>query len=53
MKWFRDLKIGVKLLSSFLVVAAIAAVIGAIGIAELNSIHKSVEEISQDVLLSV
>ena len=53
MKWFRDLKIGVKLLSSFLVVAAIAAVIGAIGIAELNSIHKSVEEISQDALPSV
>jgi methyl-accepting chemotaxis protein len=45
MKWFDDLKIGTKLLASFLVVAAMAAVIGFIGITKIRTVSKSGEEL--------
>ncbi|HVT96845.1 MAG TPA: MCP four helix bundle domain-containing protein, partial [Acidobacteriaceae bacterium] len=35
MKWFYDMKIGTKLIASFVVVAAISAVVGWIGIANM------------------
>jgi methyl-accepting chemotaxis protein len=37
MNWFRNLKISVKLTATFLIVAALAAVVGIIGIVSLNS----------------
>ena len=36
MKWFYNLKISVKLLSGFLLVALIAGVVGAFGIFQIN-----------------
>jgi len=39
MQWFNDLKIGTKLTSSFILVAMIAAVIGVIGVKEINSVE--------------
>lgn len=38
MKWFKNLKVGVKLISGFLVVAIIAAAIGIFGIININKI---------------
>jgi methyl-accepting chemotaxis protein len=38
MQWFRDLKVGVKLVSGFILVALIAAVVGGIGISKINQI---------------
>jgi methyl-accepting chemotaxis protein len=40
MKWFNNMKISVKLISSFLLVAIIAGVVGAIGIINLQKIDK-------------
>ena len=45
MKWFDDLKIGAKLMASFLIVTAMAAVIGFIGITKIRSVAKSGEEL--------
>jgi methyl-accepting chemotaxis protein len=39
MKWFYDLKIGIKLLSSFIIVALIAGGIGLIGVVNINKIN--------------
>jgi methyl-accepting chemotaxis protein len=39
MSWYYDLKISVKLLSAFIVVAAIAGVIGTIGVIEIGKIE--------------
>ncbi|NLT97187.1 MAG: HAMP domain-containing protein, partial [Christensenellaceae bacterium] len=41
MKWFRNLKIGTKLVSGFLIVALIAAIIGIVGIVSLTTINDS------------
>jgi methyl-accepting chemotaxis protein len=38
MQWFRDLKVGVKLVSVFILVALIAAVVGGIGISKISQI---------------
>jgi len=45
MKWFDDLKIGAKLLASFMIVATMAAVIGFIGITKIRTVAKSGEEL--------
>lgn len=39
MAWFRNLKVGVKLVSGFVLVAVIAAIVGAIGIVKINQIN--------------
>uniref|UniRef100_UPI00047D45AD MCP four helix bundle domain-containing protein n=1 Tax=Citrifermentans bremense TaxID=60035 RepID=UPI00047D45AD len=41
MKWFYDLKLGTKLISGFITVAAIAAIIGYFGIREMNAIENA------------
>lgn len=38
MKWFDDMKIGIKLIASFVLVAAIAAVVGLIGVLNMGKI---------------
>ncbi len=40
MKWFLNMKIAVKLISSFVIVAIIAGVVGAVGVFNLKSIEK-------------
>lgn len=52
MKWFNNLKIGVKLIIGFITVAIIAGVVGVTGILNLNSIDKSYSEMSENNLLS-
>jgi len=39
MKWFNNLKIGVKLITGFIIVAIIAGVIGAVGVINLQKIN--------------
>ncbi|MCX8179108.1 MAG: methyl-accepting chemotaxis protein, partial [Candidatus Aenigmarchaeota archaeon] len=46
MKWFYDLKIAVKLLTGFVLVAVIAAVIGFMGYNAMNTMKKGENEIS-------
>ncbi|ACH39947.1 methyl-accepting chemotaxis sensory transducer, class 34H [Citrifermentans bemidjiense Bem] len=41
MKWFYDLKLGTKLISGFISVAAIAAIIGYFGIREMHAVEES------------
>ncbi|WP_026842904.1 MCP four helix bundle domain-containing protein, partial [Citrifermentans bremense] len=41
MKWFYDLKLGTKLISGFISVAAIAAIIGYFGIREMSAIEEA------------
>lgn len=41
MKWFYNLKIGTKLVSSFIIVALIGAIVGGIGIFSLQTIDKA------------
>ncbi|ACH39948.1 methyl-accepting chemotaxis sensory transducer, class 34H [Citrifermentans bemidjiense Bem] len=41
MKWFYDLKLGTKLISGFISVAAIAAIIGYFGIKEMHAVEES------------
>ncbi|SHJ38560.1 methyl-accepting chemotaxis protein [Propionispora hippei] len=48
MKWFTDLKISVKLLAGFIVVALIAGLVGIIGIWNISSIDKAYSEAYED-----
>lgn len=41
MNWFRNMKIGTKLISSFLIVALVAGIIGAMGIININKVQKN------------
>ncbi len=41
MKWFLNMKIGTKLISSFLVIALLAGAIGVVGIININTINKA------------
>ena len=45
MNWFNNLRISVKLLSGFILVAVIAGVVGAIGIIDLKALDKSDTEL--------
>ncbi len=45
MRWFYDLKIGTKLIASFVFVALIGALIGCLGVTNLKSIDKSYSEL--------
>ena len=40
MRWFYDLTIASKLISSFITMATITAIVGLIGVADLGSIHE-------------
>ncbi|WP_224983133.1 methyl-accepting chemotaxis protein [Geomonas agri] len=53
MKWFTNLRVGSKLVSSFAAVALITAVVGAIGIRNMGTINQMADEMYQNELLGV
>ncbi len=53
MNWIYDLKIGVKLLLSFILVSLIAGIVGSVGISNLQSIHGLSDEVYTNVVGSL
>jgi methyl-accepting chemotaxis protein len=53
MQWFLDLKISTKLISGFILVALIAATIGALGITNLKAIAESDTEMYQNMTVPI
>lgn len=53
MQWFYNLKISTKLLSAFIVVAIVAAIVGAVGISNMNKLSKSDEELYQNMTVPI
>ncbi|WP_279342449.1 methyl-accepting chemotaxis protein [Geotalea sp. SG265] len=53
MQWFYNLKIGTKLLSSFIILAAIAGVIGAIGIANIHKADDNGQTLYENVTVPI
>jgi len=53
MKWFNNLKMIQKLLSSFIIMALLIGIVGAIGMYSMNSIHKNLETIYEIDLVGV
>jgi len=53
MKWFYDLKIGSKLLASFTLVAAIAGVIGWIGLSKVGQMKATGATLYSDRLIPI
>jgi len=53
MTWFRDLRIAPKLLASFLLVAALAGLVGGTGLAALATTHYWLDRIATDSVPSL
>ena len=53
MKWFNNLSVLVRLLAGFIVVAVLAAVVGIVGISNLNSIAQADMDLYKKATLSV
>ncbi|HJV66743.1 MAG TPA: methyl-accepting chemotaxis protein [Geomonas sp.] len=53
MKWFYDLKVGSKLIASFIVISLITAVVGIIGIRNMGIINQKSDNMYQSELLGV
>jgi methyl-accepting chemotaxis protein len=53
MKWFSNLKVGTKLISAFIVVSLITAVVGYVGIRNMGTINDMADEMYQKELLGV
>ena len=53
MKWFNDLKIGTKLLASFVLVAAIAGLIGWVGLSGLGEMKTRADSVYADRLVPI
>jgi methyl-accepting chemotaxis protein len=53
MKWFHNLKLGAKLMTGFVAVALIAAVIGSIGITKLKSIDEADTKLYQKITIPI
>ncbi|WP_085813328.1 MCP four helix bundle domain-containing protein, partial [Geoanaerobacter pelophilus] len=53
MKWFHNLKLGAKLMTGFVAVALIAAVIGFIGITKLRSIDEADTKLYQKITIPI
>jgi len=53
MKWFYNLKIGAKLILSFILVALIAAMVGIVGIVNLKQIEKSDKELYENMTVPI
>lgn len=51
MQWFKDLKVGVKLVAGFIVVAIIAAVVGGIGIMKIYEIDHNAAKMYEKMTL--
>ncbi len=45
MKWFNNLKIGVKLVSTFIIVALLAGIVGVVGIINIKKVDKNYTEL--------
>lgn len=53
MKWFYDLKISTKLISSFLVVLALTAAIGGFAIMQLGAVNHAAQDIKDNWMPSM
>ncbi len=53
MKWFNELKIGTKLVGGYLFVAFVAAIIGFLGYAGMNSVDRDFDEVADNRLPSI
>jgi methyl-accepting chemotaxis protein len=53
MKWFNNLKISVKLVSAFLLVALIAGVVGVFGVVNLQSVDEFYTEMNKEQTISL
>jgi methyl-accepting chemotaxis protein len=53
MKWFLNMKTGVKLISSFLVIAVIMAFVGFYGLTNLSKINSSLDDMYTNQLMAV
>ncbi|HVN47525.1 MAG TPA: MCP four helix bundle domain-containing protein, partial [Bacteroidota bacterium] len=53
MQWFYDLKTRTKIISSFLIVCAITAIVGFIGISNMGKINSTVETMYNDHLMGI
>ena len=53
MNWFRNLKIGTKILGAFMVVCAITAIVGYMGITKMRQINELADEMYQKELMGI
>ncbi len=53
MKWFYNMKIGAKLISSFILVALIAGVVGVVGIVNIDKIDKNDTELYEKLTVPI
>ncbi|MBC3803065.1 HAMP domain-containing protein [Acetobacterium fimetarium] len=53
MKWIYDMKIGVKLLVSFIIVALLTGIVGMIGITDLKALQKQNTALFEDMTLPI
>lgn len=53
MQWFKDMKIGIKLVSAFLIVSAITALVGYIGIHNMGLIDEQADKIYEQELMGL
>ncbi|QJD88204.1 methyl-accepting chemotaxis protein [Cohnella herbarum] len=53
MKWFYDLKTGVKLISSFLIIAVIMAFVGIFGLNNLGKLNSSLDDMYDNQLVAI
>lgn len=53
MQWFKNLKVGVKLVASFLIVSAITAVVGYIGIKNMGEINTQADRMYERELMGL
>ena len=53
MKWFNNLKVGVKLVGAFIVVAAFAGIVGFVAIRNMSLIDQGAERIYKTELMGI
>ena len=53
MKWFRNMKIGMKLILSFMIVSALTATVGYVGIVNMGKINEAADSLYQNDLMGV
>lgn len=51
MKWFNNLKIRVKLIGSFIILATLTAIVGVVGVSNMNTINRRSESMYNDNFL--
>ena len=53
MQWFSDIRVGPKLIGSFMFVALVGVVVGALGLTGLLSLHSSIDVVTGDAVPSL